>query len=269
MNLRDKWCLITGASSGIGAEFARQLAGRGASLILVARREERLDELARQLQETHGTQTRVLAVDLTQPDAVDRITAAVSDLEVDLLINNAGFGHYGAFADMDPARIHNLLTLNILSLTAMTRCFVGPMIARRRGGIINVASTAAFQPLPWMSLYAASKAFVLHFSEGLWAETKKKGVVVQALCPGFTKTEFFDQAKMPTTVPFGTTTVEYVVERSLQALERKKQFVIPGWKNLLVAWSNRFVSRKTAAKIGGRMMHPSSHRTDETAGSKS
>ena len=133
------------------------------------------------------------------------------------------------------------------------------MLDQKNGAIINVASTSAFQAVPYMSLYAATKAFVLHFSEGLWAETRKKGVKIQALCPGFTKTEFFDEASLPHSVAFGTKTVEEIVTHSLDALAKNQQYTIPGWKNYLVAMSNRLVPRKTAAIRAAKSMHPKKH----------
>lgn len=258
-DLKDKWCLVTGASSGIGAEFSAQLAGKGAKLILVARREDRLNALAEKCASDHNVETRVVVLDLLADDSVEQLRQQTADVEVDLLINNAGFGHYGEFADMEPDRADRMLQLNTQTLVRLTRAYLPDMLSRKRGGIINVASSSGFQAVPFMSLYAATKAFVLHFSEGLWAETRKQGVTVQALCPGFTKTEFFDEANLPTSVAFGTTSVEYVVANSLKALARKRQYSIPGWVNYFVAMSNRFVTRRMGAVNGAKLFHPKRH----------
>lgn len=255
----DLRCLITGASSGIGAEFARQLAKRGANLILVARRRDRLEQLASELQHQHETHSQIINLDLTTSDAVPNLCSQVAD-RVDLLVNNAGFGYYGEFHDMERDRAVKLMQLNMQVLVELTHAFLPDMLDQKSGTIINVASTSAFQAVPYMSLYAATKAFVLHFSEGLWAETRKKGVKVQALCPGFTKTEFFDEASLPHSVAFGTKSVEDIVSHSLKQLSKGRQYTIPGWTNFLVAMSNRLVPRKTAATQAAKSMHPRKHR---------
>lgn len=255
-DLKDKWSLVTGASSGIGAEFAKQLAGRGSKVVLVARREDRLQKLADEL----PTESRVVALDLLADDAIATLKSRTDDVEISLLVNNAGFGDYGEFANIDPDKASRMIQLNVLKLVEVTHLFLPGMLERKQGAIINLASTSAFQAVPFMSVYAATKAFVLHFSEGLWAETRKKGVTVQALCPGFTKTEFFDAANLPKSVAFGTKSVEHVVQTSLAALTKGKQFYIPGWVNYLVALSNRFVPRRLGAVNGAKMFHPKRHK---------
>lgn len=256
---RDKWCLVTGASSGIGAEFARQLAGTGARLVLVARREARLVELSEELERNHGSQTRVVALDLLGANAVSTLRDSTQDLDIELLVNNAGFGHYGEFSEMQLDRATRMLQLNVQRVVELTHVYLPEMLARRRGAIINVSSTSAFQAVPFMSVYAATKAFVLHFSEGLWAETRKKGVTIYALCPGFTQTEFFDEASLPNSIAFGTKSVEYVVADSLRAVAKGRQFSIPGWVNYFVAMSTRFVSRRLGAVNGAKVFHPKRH----------
>ncbi|MFK7819012.1 MAG: SDR family NAD(P)-dependent oxidoreductase [Planctomycetaceae bacterium] len=255
-DLKDKWSLVTGASSGIGAEFARQLAARGSKLVLVARREERLQTLSDEL----STESRVVAIDLLEDDAIEKLHLATTDIDIALLVNNAGFGDYGPFTDIEPDRAVNMVQLNIQKLVELTHAFLPHMIENKHGAIINLASTSAFQAVPFMSLYAATKAFVLHFSEGLWAETRKKGVTVQALCPGFTKTEFFDQANLPSSVAFGTKSVEDVVSSSLNALAKGRQYNIPGWVNYVVSMSNRFVTRRLGAVNGAKMFNPKRHK---------
>lgn len=259
-DLRDKWAIVTGASSGIGAEFARQLASLGCNLVLVARREERLSQLSGELAASHSVQTRVIQLDLLEPDACGHLSDQVADIEIDLLVNNAGFGDYGPFADICSQRAADMVQLNIHSLVQLTHRFLPAMLERKRGAIINVASTSAFQAVPFMSLYAATKAFVLHFSEGLWAETRKQGVSVQALCPGFTKTEFFDEANLPKSAAFGLTKVEDVVADSLRALGRRKQYTVPGWANYLLTLSNRLITRRLGAVNAAKMFNPRKHK---------
>ena len=256
---REKWCLVTGASSGIGAEFARQLAAAGARLVLVARREERLNALAEELRTAHDTESRVIVMDLLEPGATANLRSQTEDLEIDVLVNNAGFGHYGQFTDMDIDRATNMVQLNIQRVVELTHAYLPDMLQRKRGGIINVASTSAFQAVPFMSLYSSTKAFVLHFSEGLWAETRKKGVTVYALCPGFTKTEFFDEAHLPSSVAFGTKSLQYVVANALKSLTKRRLYSIPGWVNYFVAMSNRLVSRRHSAVLGSKLFHPKRH----------
>ncbi len=259
-DLRDKWAIVTGASSGIGAEFARQLAAAGCNVVLVARREERLAVLAQELKAAHAIQARMLVLDLLNPDAAERLASNVADIQVDLLANNAGFGDYGPFAEIDSQRASRMVQLNIQSLVQLSHRFLPDMLARKQGAIINVASTSAFQAVPFMSLYAATKAFVLHFSEGLWAETRKHGVTVQALCPGFTRTEFFDKASLPASAAFAVTTVEEVVSHSLKALTKGKPCTVPGWANYLLTLSNRLVSRRFGVINAAKMFNPRKHK---------
>ena len=251
----EKWSLVTGASSGIGAEFAKQLAARGSRLVLVARREERLNKLGAEL----STESRVVALDLLEDEAIAKLKRATSDIEIDVVVNNAGFGDYGEFSAIDEDKAARMVQLNVWKLVELTHVFLPAMLERKRGAIINLASTSAFQAVPFMALYAATKAFVLHFSEGLWAETRKKGVTVQALCPGFTETEFFDEASLPKSVAFGTKTVEHVVSTSLDAMVKGKQYHIPGWMNYFVAMSNRFITRRLGAIQGAKAFHPKRH----------
>jgi len=259
-DLRDKWAIVTGASSGIGSEFVRQLASAGCNVVLVARREKRLNALAQELKAAHAVQTRTLVLDLLSPEATERLADAVADIDIDLLVNNAGFGDYGRFAEIDNQRASRMVQLNIHSLVQLSHRFLPDMLTRKQGAIINVASTSAFQAVPFMSLYAATKAFVLHFSEGLWAETRKQGVTVQALCPGFTRTEFFDEASLPASAAFAVTTVEHVVTNSLKALKKRRPCTVPGWASYFLTLSNRFVSRRFAVVNAAKMFNPRKHK---------
>lgn len=254
----DLRALVTGASSGIGAAFARALKARGERLILVARRADRLHSLAQELG-GEGEAT-VLPFDLGQAGSGARLEAAVRErgLAVDLLVNNAGFGDSGHFAREDPARLAGMVDLNARAVVELTRAFVPGMIERRRGRIVNVASTAAFQPCPFLAVYAASKAFVLAFTEALHEELAGTGVRVQALCPGLTETEF-QQVAHTDHVPFNKTPAmkaEDVVAWSLAGLDRGRLRVIAGWQNRLTVAAQRLVPQTVVRKIAGRMLRP-------------
>lgn len=188
--------LVTGASSGIGAEIARELARRGHGVILVARRKDRLDELAQQLSKQHGVRAETLGCDLSKPASRDRLhgRAEALGLEVDVLVNNAGFATGGAFADADPARELEQVRVLVEAVVALTSAFLPAMVQQRRGAILNIASTAGMQPLPYSAGYSAAKAYVLTFSEALHQEVRGQGVTVTALAPGPVETEFWDQA---------------------------------------------------------------------------
>lgn len=248
-DFKHKTVLITGASMGIGAEFARALAARGARSVLVARSQERLDSLAREL----GGAT-VITQDLSQPGAAKAVFDAVSarGLVVDVLINNAGFATFGAFADLPLATQREQVDLNVGALVELTHTFL-PVLERQAGGVIHVASTAAFQPLPYMAVYAASKAFVLSFSEALWGEYRARGVRVLALCPGATDTPFFERAGQSAAV--GRKAMpQAVVQRALRAFERGRSHVIHGASNYWTAQSSRFLPRESVLSITGKIM---------------
>lgn len=255
----DKWALITGASSGIGAEFARRLAARGMHLVLTARRKELLENLATELHTAHGTKCEIILLDLGQPDQAKELYAEVArrNIRVDLLINNAGFGHVAQILETDPDRIHEMLMLNVVALSDLTYLYLPEMMQRGEGGIINVSSVAAFQPVAYMSAYAASKAFVLHFSEALWAEAWDYGVTVLALCPGTTRTDFFDVAGVNGWLNGRRAqTVQDVVKTSLKALERRKQYVVSGWGNYFLTLLVRIANRRTVVRESMRMFRP-------------
>ena len=251
-----KTTLITGASSGIGAEFARQLARQGHNLALVARSEDKLVELTEELSRQHNIQAHPLAIDLAAPESPQRLFAQTSErgLEIETLINNAGFGSLGSFTAFEPERDRQMIELNIQALVHLTHLYIRPMRERRQGAIINVASTAGFQPVPYMATYAATKAFVLSFSEALWEEYRAEGIKVIALCPGATDTKFFDAAK-GTRPPYRMVqTPEEVVRTALGALERGQSHVISGWSNFLTTELERFVPRSWVIRIAGRAM---------------
>jgi short-subunit dehydrogenase len=245
----NKTVLITGASLGIGAVFARELRRRGANLVLVARSEQRLARLAAEL----GGAV-VIAQDLTEPGAARAVFDAVSarGLLIDVLINNAGFGHFGAFAEAPLETHRGQLDLNITSLVELTHAFL-PMLERQQGGVIQVASTAAFQPVPFMAVYAATKAFVLSFSEALWGEYQTRGVRVLALCPGATDTPFFARAGEAAAVG-KKAQPEHVVKLALRAFDGNRSHVIHGLNNYWTAQSSRFFPRAVTVKVARSVM---------------
>ncbi len=264
----DRWALITGASSGIGAEFARLLAARGMHLILTARREDRLRELADELHTRHGTQCELIVGDLTDPGEPQRILSFVKGqgIAVELLINNAGFGFVGVVDETEPQRMLQMIQLNISALTELTYLFLPQMLERQHGAIINVASVAAFQPVAYMPVYAATKAFVLHFSEALWAECRDRGVTIQGLCPGTTATEFFDVAGVQGWLKKQRShTAEFVVRRSLRGLEKRRLFVIPGFVNFLLSMGVRLARRRMVVLQSMKYFRPRPRTDDDSS----
>ena len=255
----DQWALITGASSGIGAEFARQLAARGMHLILTSRREELLQALATELHTAHGTKTEIIVLDLGAPGAPARLIEEIAarGRSVELLVNNAGFGYVSPVEKTSPERIQELINLNISALTDLCLRILPGMMERGHGGIINIASVAAFQPVAYMGAYAASKAYVLHFSEALWAEARERGVTVTALCPGTTKTEFFDVAGASEFLSKRSyQEVKPVVRTGLRAFEKGRQYVISGWKNYFLSMLVRIGSRRTVVRESMKYFRP-------------
>ena len=252
--------LITGASSGIGEAFANALAAQGFDLILVARSEDKLTSLAKQLTELHSRRVEVVTADLTHAGSAAKIHTAAQalGLPVDLLVNNAGFGSAGAFHKLEAAREREEVLLNAAAVVDMTHAFLPAMLDKGRGGIINVASMAAFQPLPFMSVYAATKAFVLSFSQGLRAELRGKGVKVLAVCPGPVDTPFFEatgNTKLRKTVPKATMmTAEGVVAASLKAFRAGRSIVVPGMANKLLATGTRLMPRDALAAMTAMVM---------------
>ena len=244
--------LITGASAGLGVEFARQLSAKGLPLVLVARRKERLDELAAEL-----GNARAVEMDLSQPGAAALLMADIRKHgeTVELLVNNAGFGLAGRFAALDGLRQREMIDLNCGALEELAHSVLPGMIARKSGGILNVASTAAFQPGPGMAVYFATKAFVLSFSEALHDEVKRHGVKVSCLCPGPTRTEFRSVSGFNPKGPTGKISADAssVVRTGLDGLERNKAVVVPGLSNKVIAQFHRFFPRavvRRAARMG-------------------
>ncbi len=254
---QGKTALITGASSGIGAAFARALAERGMHLVLVARSQDKLEALANEVTQKYAIRAEVIPADLGQGKAVAFLQQEVErrGLSVDLLVNNAGFGTHGYFEEIAPERDQEEVMVNIAAVVGMCHAFLPAMAARGEGGIINIASTAAFQPTPYMPVYGASKAFVLSFSVALAEEYRKQGVRILALCPGATKTPFFDIASEEAAVG-RKRTVEQVIATGLRAFERGRSIVIDGANNSLLAQSSRLAPRALVARMAGSMMHP-------------
>ena len=261
LNPQSKTALITGASFGIGAEFARIFAREGYNLVLVARTADKLRQIASELEKAHGTRSLILATDLTEPGAaayvLDQTTRA--DIQVEVLVNNAGFGQYGLFADNDLEECLRQIQLNVTTLTHLTRLYLPAMIERakieRKGGsILNVASTAAFQPGPLMAVYFATKAYVLHFSEALANELNGSGVTVTCLCPGATTTEFHKRANATgmKLLKFGSMDARTVAEDGYRAMMAGKPVAISGFKNWLLAQSVRFSPRRLVTAIARR-----------------
>ncbi len=250
---RDETVLITGASAGIGRELARLFAADGARLVLLARREERLRELAAELERQHGVSAHVAALDLADPATPERLLAWLDQesLSIDILVNNAGFGMRGPFVEGCSARQIDMLRVNVLALTRLTRLLLPSMIQRGRGGVLNVASTAAFQPGPLMAVYYATKAYVLSFSEALFAETRGTGVVVTCLCPGPTTTEFQEVAGMSGTklVKLGAETAAAAARTGHRGLRRGRAVVISGSLNRLAAISTRVMPRSLVRRL--------------------
>ncbi len=248
-----KAILITGASAGIGEEFARQLATQGHNLVLAARRLDRLETLASELRQRHNLEVVCIASDLALAGASEKLVADMATHNVELtgLINNAGFGDRGDFSDLPLQRQLDMIQVNVTALVDLTWQLVPQLKAASDAFLINVASTAAFQAGPNMSIYYASKAFVLSFSEGLHEELKKEGVAVSALCPGATASEFAQEANMTNTLLFkaGTMTTEAVVSKALAG--RHRAIVIPGLKNLLMVWLGKLSPRMITRRLAG------------------
>jgi short-subunit dehydrogenase len=256
----DPCSVVTGASSGIGAAYARALRARGERVVLVARRADRLQTLARELGgEPHA---RAVTLDLTEPGAAESLRQRLEaqGVAVDLLVNSAGLGHTAPFEQQPLEAIRAMLDVNVHALVELVHAFLPGMRARRRGRIVNVASTAAFQPVPYLAVYAASKAFVLSFSEALAEELRGSGVRVQALCPGLTATEFLEVAggrpgmlvaRMPAMAS------DAVVQASLAGLDRGRVRVVAGWSNRVLGFlSQRLAPRGVAGRVAGELYKP-------------
>lgn len=257
--LRGRWALVTGASSGLGADFARELAGRGANLVLVARREAPMQALAQALEKDHAVSVRVVAMDLAAPDAAVRLSERLraDGVAVDVLVNNAGFGVYGPFLEIPWERERQMLELDVVALVHLTKVFAAEMAARGAGWILQVASIGAFQPTPTYASYSAAKSFVLSFGEAIAHELRPQGVRVCTVCPGVTATEFLAVAGQKTTLYQRMMMMQSpaVVKSAVRALLRGKTSVTPGVSNALAAFSMRFTPRRLQAAIANAAMN--------------
>lgn len=256
-----KWAMITGASSGIGKAYVERFAKEGANLILIARGQQALEQLAQEMRIQAGVEVLVIAKDLSLQNSPQEIFDEVKEknIHVDILINNAGFAVYGKLHETILARNQEQLMLNVVGLSSLTQLFIKPMVEKNRSGtIINVASTAGFQPLPYMANYGASKAFVRQFTEALWAEYRNEGIKVLAVCPGSTETNFFNVVNAKEASVGRRDTPENVVEESLRALKCGKIYVITGpfFSNFLLSQLSRLVTHKFVTKITEKVMRP-------------
>jgi uncharacterized protein len=247
--------LVTGASAGIGAAFARRLAREHYDLIVVARSRDRLDDLATLLRQEHGGEVEVLPADLTHAAELHVVEKVVADADLDLLVNNAGFGTAGRFAQLDPGKEEEEIRLNVVAVMRLTRAALPGMIARRRGSVLNVSSMAGFQPAPYNATYGATKAFVNSFTEALHEELRGTGVVVQALCPGFTRTEFQERAGVDVSdIPsFAWMSPDAVVDAALSALHRGELICVPGLANRALMTLTSAVPRSIARRVAGTL----------------
>jgi uncharacterized protein len=253
-----KWALVTGASAGIGEALAVELAAAGVNLVLTARRADRLEALAGRLGGEFGIQTRTVVADLEEPDAPEKIFAATegADLEIDILINNAGFGYFGEFAKGEPARQAAMVQVNCTAVVYLTNLFLPRMIARKRGDILIVASTAAYQPVAYLATYAATKVFDRYLAEAVAEEARVHGVRVSALCPGPTESEFGQVSGTPMNAMRGIQKADVVARRGLEGLVRRKQWVIPYLGGQIGVFVQRFLPRRLVTRGVERVFRP-------------
>jgi short-subunit dehydrogenase len=256
--LAGRHALVTGASSGLGADFARELARRGAALTVVARREDRLRWLRRELADAHGAEVEVVALDLNQAGAPDRLLAGVGTRgrPVDVLVNNAGFGLYGPFSQLEWERERAMLELDVIVPVHLTKLFLPGMLERRRGWILNVASIGAYQPSPLYASYSAAKSFILNFTEALSYELRGSGVVATAVSPGVVATEFLQVAgQRPTRYQRLARMDSPTVARiAVDAMLKGRPSLVPGRLNAVSVWSNRLLPRRASAALAHRLM---------------
>jgi short-subunit dehydrogenase len=257
-----KWALITGASAGIGWALADHLASAGVNLVLTARRVGRLEELAREATAKGSPKTEIVISDLAQPGASRELRAAVAakGIEIELLINNAGFGAFGYTQEIPEASLTDMIQVNCTAVADLTRLYLPEMVARRHGDILIVSSVAAFQPVPFNSAYAATKAFDLLFAEGVAEEVREFGVNVCALCPGSTDTEFAQVAHQPHRTFRVSETAEKVARVGLEAIAQGKSSVISGRRNWMMVQAERLAPRRFVAAKAAKMMSPKKHR---------
>jgi uncharacterized protein len=248
--------LITGASSGIGEGLARRLASMGYNLFLVARTEEKLRTICEQIENEHRVSAQYASIDLSIPGAASDLYRRTEGIEIDLLVNNAGIGSRGDFVTLPLNRELQLIDLNISALVELTHLYLKPMRERRRGTILNIGSTASFQPVPYSATYAATKAFVLSFSESLWEENRFFGVRIVALCPGLTDTNFFAASGIKPTPGLSMESVEQVVESAIRAIHSNRSHMVSGWSNSTLVLLGKLIPRQLTSKIIGRTLRP-------------
>lgn len=252
-----KLALVTGASGGLGAEFARLLAADGYDLALVARSEDKLRAIADELQRSHGVDVRIVVQDLSASGAAAAVTAQIP--RCDVLINNAGFASYGYFHELPPERLHEEMLLDVVTLTDLTRAYLPGMRAAGDGRVLNIASTAAFAPGPFGAVYYASKAYVLSFSQAIADELRGSGVTVTCLCPGATATGFQSRAEMThSTLLFRLPIADAkaVARAGYRGMQRGTAVVIPGFMNKLVAFSPRITPRSLLTWVSRKLIEP-------------
>jgi len=251
---KKRRALVTGASSGLGETFARQLAGRGYDLVLVARRRDRLDKLAQELAESRGVEAEVIEADLSRPEGVALVEQRLRKGDIDMLVNNAGFATRGEFWALPVERETQEIDVNVRAVARLAHTALEAMVPKKSGAIINVASVGAFQPVPYMATYAATKAFVLHFSEALHEEARRHGIMVTCLCPGPVRTEFHQVAGVnEESMPVGWKTPDQVVASALRANARGRAIAVPGGMNAMTATVAKFAPRFLTRKLAGRM----------------
>ncbi|HET6266784.1 MAG TPA: SDR family oxidoreductase [Acidobacteriota bacterium] len=257
-NLRGKWALVTGASSGFGVEFARLLAQRNANLVLVARRTEPMENLAKDLRQNHSVQVEVIGMDLSRVGVGAELKSDLDGrgIAVDVLINNAGFGLYGSFLDQPWQKINEMMQLNMITLTDVTHVFAGDMVKRGSGHVLLLASFLGFQAVPGYSVYAATKAYVLHFGEALHQELKPHGVSVTALCPGQTSTAFAEVSgqKLSFLIKLMMMEPRPVARVGTVATLRQKTTVVPGFLNKSIVFFERFMPRAMQRAVVGKVI---------------
>lgn len=253
-----KWSLVTGASAGIGLALAEELAASGANLVLTARRKDRLESLASRLRSAHGVKVEVFPADLADASAAGQIRSFTQahSLGIELLVNNAGFGSYGRFHESNLARQLEMVQVNCSAVVQLTHLYLGEMVTRRHGDILIVASVAGFQAVPYVSTYAATKAFDLRFAEGIAEEVRRYGVHVCALCPGSTATEFREVAGQPERTFRGAETAEKVARTGLRALAEGRSSIISGFKNTLSVEGQRLAPRRLVSRVAAGMFEP-------------
>lgn len=251
----SSWAVVTGASGGLGEAYARELASQGSNVVLVARSVDKMEVLAAELSAADGIETMILPCNLSDPSERSNLVEKLDELEVHTLVNNAGFGTMGMLGELERSRVVNEVELNVVALTQLTHAVIPRMVANGKGTVINVASLAAFQPMPQMATYAATKAYVLNFTSGLWGEMEGTGVKVVCICPGPTDTSFFDNAGNGEVMKLRRSP-EQVVSTTFQALRAGKPYVVDGFGNKVLSQLSRFVPTallvRAAAWVGTR-----------------